>query len=416
MQTIKLNHFNKPQFLKRIGRDLLTQFFERAKPQEEEQSPHCAFALPPPGLADADYYYALAGLLLQPGRLAPNLIEDLSAIEEMATREGLARLERVPEWARLQTGFRPGSSAEEIAMQIWLAAPQVLAREHNLARLRRLTAFEHAAPPWPKTGGVLPAKTETRPNVAGASFAPPDKLSIANLSMALDAWFARNQRGEESTQIEIYSMEGDHWFMIRHGDLFNRVSTVDRQHRAILHFRPERDDAVVHSARLRELRVNARTQGERDLYIEQFGLHLHGSANYFSERRPYTLEPLRATGQDALSAEGLEGIRNIRLCRVSIRLNNHHNEILTREADDLFRCQPISPLQRGPFPDEGLLERALFEIQFTGTLKPQPVEIRVPNVLKLGRRCDTGAVQNWLCQRGFRRRGDIIQKPVYSVQ
>jgi hypothetical protein len=392
MKTLKLKRFNQPQFLRRLGRDLLTKFFDRFTGP--------TLPLPPPELPDADYYYALAGLLLRPEHLPPGLCEDLSAIEEMATREGFSRFERAPEWPRLQAGLRPNSTAEDIALQVWLSAPDILAREHNLLRLRRLTAFEHAA------------HEEKQSSAPGD---PPDKLTLLNLTLALDAWFARNQRGVESTRIEVYPVDGDYWFLIRHGDLFNRVAKVDRQQTEILHFRPERDDVVIYSPRLGELRVNARTKGERDLYIEQFGLHLHGHADYFSGRRPYTLEPLRTAGRDALDVEGLEGIRSIRLCKVSIRVNNRHNEVLTREADDLFRCPPISPLQRGPFPDQGLLERALFEIQFAGSAKPQPVEIRVPNVLKLGRRCDAGAVQNWLSRRGFRRRADSIQFPVYSI-
>jgi hypothetical protein len=167
---------------------------------------------------------------------------------------------------------------------------------------------------------------------------------------------------------------------------------------------------------LNELRVNARTKAERDLYIGEFGRYLCGDPDYFSERRPYTLDPLRAFGRDALDPDGLEGIRNIRLCKLAIRLENANNEIITREADDLFSCVPAAPFQRGPIPAQGALERALFEIQFTGSLKAYPVEIRVPNVLKLGRRCDPAAVQNWLCLRGFRRPCDSVQYSVYSIQ
>ncbi len=290
-------------------------------------------------------------------------------------------------------------------MQVWLLAPQVLARVHNGLRLQRLTAFEHAAHEGDKEVFSFQSSVfSPDQDDAGTREVDPGEFkgATALLSMALDGWFARNQRGAETTKIEIYPIEGDFWFMIRHGDTFNRVATVERQHTEILHFRPERDDVVVYSPRFDELRVNARTKSERDLYIEQFGLHLRGSVDYFSQRQPWTLEPLRRLGRDALEAEGLDGIRAIKLCELEIARNNHLREIITHKADDLFECAGLRAGERNVIPHDGWLARAIFEIQFTGLPQPQPVEIRLPNMLKVGRRCDFHAVQNWLCRRGFR--------------
>src|SRR5262249_19846119 len=154
--------------------------------------------------------------------------------------------------------------------------------------------------------------------------------------------------------------EGELWFLIRHGDLFKRVAKVERQRTDTVHFRPERDDLVVISREFNELRVNARTKGERDLYVREFGRHLCGDENYFSERRPYTLEAVGELGRDAVDAEGLEGIERIRLCKLAVRFENSLNESMVREAEDLFSCAPTSPFQSGAIPAQGQLERALF--------------------------------------------------------
>jgi hypothetical protein len=244
---------------------------------------------------------------------------------------------------------------------------------------------------------------------------PPDPLTILKLSTSLDRWFASHRRGIESTRVEVYPLDGDLWFLVRHGDLFKRIAKVDRQRTDTLHFRPRRDDVVVYSPRFNDLRVNARTKAERDLYIREFGRHLYDDPDYFSERRPLTLDPLRAIGREALDPDGLEPIRSIRLCKLAIRFENANTEVITREADDLFSCLAVSPFQRSPVPEQGALERALFEIQFAGSIKSYPVEIRVPNILKLGRRCDLVAVQNWLCRRGFRRAYDSTLSPSYSM-
>jgi len=402
MQQLRFRRFHKPQFLKRIRRELLVRFlthFDSAR----------SITLLAPKASEADFFTALSGVLLRPEQLPLETFEALFAIEETSEPEGLLRLERTPEWPRLKQGLLPDSTAEDIAMQIWLAAPQALARAHNGLRLRRLTVFEHAAHEAETRVAnvqcsVLSPEKQNLVNKEAAE-KPDDaefKVATAQLSMALDEWFARNQRGAESTRIEIYPMEGDYWFMIRHGDMFNRVAAVERQETEILHFRPERDDVVVYSPGFDELRVNARTKSERDLYIEQFGLHLRGSRDYFSQRQPYTLEPLRRLGRDALDSEGLEGIRQIKLCELEIARNNRLREMITHKADDLFECEGLRAGERSAIPQDGWLARAMFEIQFKALLKAQTVEIRMPNVLKLGRGCDFNAVQNWLCRRGFR--------------
>jgi hypothetical protein len=219
-----------------------------------------------------------------------------------------------------------------------------------------------------------------------------------------------NHRGSETTRIELYPLRGEYWFLIRHGDVFVRAPKVRQQTTEILHYRPERDDVVVYSPTLDEIRVNARTQGERELYIQQFGLHLRGGLDYFSHRTPYTLEPLRAQGASALDADGLDGISNITLRELEILLNNNQRETITRQAEDIFRCAPLDPRHASPIPEDVHLARAIFDIQFAGASKAHPVEIRPPNILKVSRRSDPHAVQDWLLKRGFRKNSCHLEK------
>ena len=168
-------------------------------------------------------------------------------------------------------------------------------------------------------------------------------MAILALTMALDGWFARNQRGSETTRVEVYPMDGEYWFLIRHGDIFTRAPKVERQATHILHFRPERDDVVVYSPALDELRVNARTKGERDLYIEQFGLHLRRAADYFSNRFTYTLEPLRTHGADALDARDIDGVKKIVLRELEVAFDNGNREVITRATQGLFEFAAATP-------------------------------------------------------------------------
>src|SRR5262249_9485102 len=129
MQKLRFRRFHKPQFLKRIRRELLARFFAHFDSAKD-------IGLLPTSAPDAEYFAALTGLLLRPEQLPLETFEALFAIEEMSEPEGLLRLERTPQWPRLKECLLAASTAEDIAMQIWLAAPEVLARAHNGLRLR----------------------------------------------------------------------------------------------------------------------------------------------------------------------------------------------------------------------------------------------------------------------------------------
>jgi len=139
MPIIKFKRFNKPQTLKLIGRDLLVRFFDKFKEDFDTRS----LPLPPPELADGDYFRSLSHLLMCPERLPDRLNEALFAIDEMASPRGQELLEAAVALAEPPLRFQADSSPEDIALQVWLAAPALLARTHNAQRLRRLTAFQY---------------------------------------------------------------------------------------------------------------------------------------------------------------------------------------------------------------------------------------------------------------------------------
>src|SRR6266404_3664642 len=194
MPVLKFKRFNKPQTLKRIGRGLLAQFLARFHAELAARS----LALPQAELPDADYFQTLAGLLMAPEALPDGFNEALFAIDEMSTPRGQDLLQAIPEWSGLQLRLHPDSSPEEIALQVWLAAPALLARTH---------------------------------------------------------------RGKQTTRIEVYPLEDEFWFLVRHGDTYTRTPKVDQQKTEIIHFRPERDDVIVYSPARAEIGLNARPKG-----------------------------------------------------------------------------------------------------------------------------------------------------------
>jgi hypothetical protein len=169
----------------------------------------------------------------------------------------------------------------------------------------------------------------------------------------------------------------------------------------MLHFRPEKDDVVVYSPELDEIRIHAGTKGERELYRRQFGQRLFGDENYFSGKKAYTLEPLRAEGKDALNVEGVGGdLEHAVLREYEIAFGNGYEEVMIRKATDVFAA--AENRERDAIAEGGRLVRAVFDLYFAGRKKARKVQIRTPNTLKLGRHCDARVVQRWLSKQGFR--------------
>ncbi len=227
MPIVKFKPFNKPQVLKQIGRGLLAQFFEKFKKEFEARS----LALPALDLSDGHYFTSLARLLRHPEGLPDWLNEALFAIDEMASPRGHEFLLAAAEWANLSLVLRAESSREDVALQVWLAAPALLARTHNAQRLRRLTAFRYAGCKLPKAQRV--------------PFTPLDSTALQSLTAGVDDWLDRNHRGQQTAKIEVHPIDDEYWFLVRHGDAFIRAPKVEKQQTEIMHFRPKRDDVIV---------------------------------------------------------------------------------------------------------------------------------------------------------------------------
>ncbi len=379
----------RTQLLKRLGRELLGRFLGQFEAEFAAQN----LVLPASELDDARYFAGLAKLLSAPETLPDRLSEALFALHEMATPDGQERLEQTA--AKLGLPLLPGSSREDLALQVWLADPATFSRLHSQQWIRRLTTFEYF------TGGPGPGP-RTPPAQLGAE-------AMNALRMRLDAWFALHQRGHNTTRVASLSpaqaqdgAQGECWFLIRHGDTFTRTPAVEAQETRILHFRPERDDAVVHAPQHDELRVHARTKGERDLYRQAFGWCLHGNEAHFCRREAFTLEPLRLDAAAALEPAGLDGIAEIVLREIELAWDNPQEGRMVREAADLLAGSEGAEQLNALLPRHAKLTRAGFAVRFRGAKRPRPVELRLPNVLKLGRHCDSGWVSEWLWRRGFR--------------
>src|SRR3974377_582346 len=117
------------------------------------------------------------------------------------------------------------------------------------------------------------------------------------------------------------------YFAIRHGDTFARVAGVKRRELDIIGYRPAKDDLVIFNPQRKELRINARTLGEEEVYRRMFGAYLLGQENYFVRKGLYDLRPWREQGAGALHCRDVAGLHEVLLVELEVETGNAYNEV-----------------------------------------------------------------------------------------
>lgn len=116
---------------------------------------------------------------------------------------------------------------------------------------------------------------------------------------------------------------------------------------------------------------------------------------------PFTLEPLRVLGLEALLVSDVPGIVKITLCAIKIICSNGQCETYTSQSDDLFESNHSRTGRLPVIPRAGRLTRASFRIQFADAAAPRAVVLCPPQTLQLIEDTDAEPVRCWMVRRGF---------------
>jgi hypothetical protein len=378
MATFALRRFSCPETLRTIAPANLLVFL-RAHRRFLLSS---GVVLPQSGSADELDYEQLAKVFMTPDTKTPrDLIDALYFVDEMATPEGMDALLAEAEEQNLP--LAPGSdhSPADVAVQIWLLDKGILERKHAEHYLAKVRSFES----YQMDRSKKPA------------FRRPSAKQLDALASDLDGWFDGKKRGRGAKVIMCDRPDGV-WFLVRHGEPFKREESLDGHDASSVCYRPLKYDVLVYAPQIGELRINARSKGEMQLYREKFGKHLFGDEGIFPGTEKYTLEPLRELGEDALSLADIEGIEWVKLREVQILFGGNPWELVTRKSDDIFALLK----SRGrPFPEAGRIFRATFQVKFSDAKTPRSVVIKPSNVAQFTRDDDSVLVEKWLQARGF---------------
>jgi hypothetical protein len=375
--------YTKPKFFEQIGRTMLARLLERYQPEFAAEN----VVLPDPNLEDREYYTALSRLSARKPGFPEHFVELLYSVEALSNAEGKSRLLRAVEQTGLQIERIQTATFADIAVQVLLADAALFALKHDETRIAAMSTFEYH--------GCAEAIDRR------ATFTLPTAEEVGRIKADFDSWLGDERDGEERvTEIEMHEMDGEFSFLIRRGDSFLRLPTVDGNGFSVRHLRPARDVVVVFNPERDELRIHAKTVREKRKLRQLFGERLFGDPDHFAVRKEFTLKPLREDGPEALRVEPGQGIDRMVLVELHVWSDDDFDACERTTALDLFAYAEAKG--REAIPRRGRLMMAGFEVYFTGQPKPRMVYVREGNKLRLTRHCDAAAVHRWLTANGFR--------------
>ena len=383
MATFNPRSFTNPGRLRTIAPARLIPFFA------PWQGYLAARGVVLPTAPDADFPYDdLCGVLMSPDENVPReMVDALYYVHETASDEDIDALLAMAAGAGVVIEHDPETTVADVAVQIWLAHPELLQSLHAETVAFNQKSFIYFAG---SRGGprAFPALTEAR------------RLRLQGI---LDDWFDQKRRGRGS-KVFAFSRGSRVWLLVRHGLPMRREGGHrDDGETSTQFYRPQQHDVLIYDTDLDEMGVHATTKGERDLYLTAFGSVLFGRDDYFPPAAKFTLDPLIELGPDSLVCDDIEGIEAIRLVEYQRYWGGQRKQIEVRKATNIFAAfgDAWSVTLTGP------LTLAVFKITFAGASKERTVTIRLPNIAKYERDDDSDLIEAWLRARGFCRQSPL---------
>ena len=378
MVAFNLRKFTNPDLLKTIAPDRLIAFLYPWR--EYLMGRGLPFPAPDPNDIDCG---ALAHILIDPDATAPkDMVDALYYVHETASDEDMDALLDLAKLRRLEIQQDPRTTPADVAIQMWLAAPDVLREHHAETIAFRQKNFLYY-------GGAHGEK-RTFPKV--------DDDLRKKIETALDDWFEEHRRGRGS-RIFLFPQGEKVWILIRHGLPMRREASQDEDGASSTEFyRPQQHDVLIFDTSSDELGVHANTKGETKLYLACLGRLVFSDEHYFPPTEKFSLDPLIKDGAKSLLCEDVDGLEGIRLVEYRRYWGGGYQEIEIRKASDVFATLAARQQELG---SKGRLVSAVFKVKFAEAPKERPVTIRPPCNAKYERNEDSELIERWLTNRGF---------------
>lgn len=376
MATYDLKRFARAHILKAIAPKNLVSFFQPYGDYFEQRG--FDMSLIREEMKSEDFNVLLR-VLINPDLDTPQrLIDALYHVNEMATQEGMEILLAAYE----EAGYSfddPDPTPADLAVQAWMMNGRLFettcANQYKL-KPRAYRVYQSAD----GDGGSTPTGGEV----------------LAAFESDLNDWFERRKRGRHC---KVFPFPGDRdcCYIIRHGEPYARVSTINKGESSCVFFQPEKFDTLIYDLATGRLRIGASSKPTRELYRSAFGMHFFGDGDYFPESQLFTLQPLITSGRESLYCNDIPGLQHITLKRVQVRLDGGYGLRVTYDSADVFD----DPRFLRATPSDAVVVEATLSVKFAGEGRARSTEIRTPNIIECRRDGDEVILDRWLRERGF---------------
>ena len=378
MAALNLRRFSKPETLHSITPEHLITFLAPYRNYFLNRG----ITLPRKFSHGSLDYTRLSQVLISPDVTTPqSLIDGLFFINELATPASFDMLQQAVSKSDLGIVVEGEMPPADIALQIWVKAPELLESLHAEHFLYRPRSFEY----FRSTRKVIPV------------FEEPGKETLQVLEHSLDEWFVTKGRGR-TARILMFSTPTSVWFLVRHGEVLTRTSALKEGESTSVIYRPARFDVLVYNPATGEIRINASGKMLKRVYRQLFGLYFFGDGDFFNGRSKFTLEPLRRDGRQSLVCSDIDGLEWVKLREIHYHWPGDYRETEIRKAVDIFAALES---RDGCIPNRAEIAKASFEIRFKDAKTPRMVTISSQNKAQYKRDNDAELIERWMIQRGF---------------
>ncbi len=287
------------------------------------------------------------------------LLQSLYVLDDLADEAGHDRILAEAERQGVQLDGILGEdlSPGELAIAVHIKDARVVRSAHDRTIFRKIKNYEE-----------YQGKGSKRLTLKAA------KAKCAAVEADLAPWFESKNRSR-ACEIYVYEERDDIKFEITHGRPYRTDGSIDKKlRRSRVAYRPQKHDSVIYDTRTGVLKLNAQTQGEKDLYRKAVGKILFDDADYFPAGDIYTLAPLcKAKPTIALVA----GVDSARLTEIWIQVDDEQGFVQTSRAYSL-----IAAAEKYGSPNfaQGKIVRASFLIKYRSGGRPRKLELRPTNV------------------------------------
>jgi len=312
-----------------------------------------------------------------------DLVDALTHVDEMATEVGMDRLERAAARAGIVLEGDPNRSPADLALELWLTAPEVLRRQHAMCVVHRQRS-RHS---------FVPDANSPRLRASDLSAAR------ALIDERVPEWYDSRGRGEGAAVIHFEDSDEELQIVIQHGGPYARHGCIHAGRPSTVHFRPLKFVPVTLDWHRFELSLNSSDSHETDFIRRLIGEAIFGQAAFFADANRYTLQPLRI-GRASLRWAGIPGIRSVRVEMLELAKGGSYGRIDIIRADDVFADFEENG-ETIPQTAEPVAARFVFE--FADSRKERSVLLRAGNRASYTRDGDSRIVEAFFLANGFKR-------------